>query len=220
MLAEGERQHGIGATIALALILIASYMLMAASGDINSMVYRYGLVPKYIVRGERLYTLLTSMFLHANILHLAANVIMLLVAGGAVERKAGGAKLAAIFFTSGVLGGYAYAVMHPTSSMPAIGASGGVYGLVAAMMLIDPFALTIVGFIPLPAFLGGLVLAGMEVYFIRVGAARYIAHTAHLAGMAAGGLMAIILEPRKVIRGLLVLAATLLVIYYIWKLFL
>ncbi|RLG55643.1 MAG: hypothetical protein DRN99_02025 [Thermoproteota archaeon] len=219
MLAERER-HGIGATIALAALLVASYALVAASGEVDAIVYRYGLIPRYVASGRRLHTLLTSMFLHANILHLAANVVMLLIAGGAVERKAGGAKLAVIFFSSGALGGYAYAVMHPTSTMPAIGASGGVYGLVAAMMLIDPFALTIVGFIPLPAFLGGLVLAGMEVYFIKAGAARYIAHTAHLAGMAVGGLMAIVLEPKEAVKGLLVLAATLLVIYYVWKLLL
>ncbi len=216
MLAEGE-QHRIGATIALALLLVASYVLVEAEGGASRLAYRYGLVPRRIVEGRALYTLLTSMFLHANILHLAANTIMLLIAGGAVERKAGGAKLAIIFFASGVFGGYAYALTAPTSTTPAIGASGGVYGVIAAMMLIDPFAITLVGFIPLPAFLGGLILAGMEVYFIKVGAAEYIAHTAHAAGMVVGGLMAIVLEPRKAIRGLLVLAATLLVIYYLWR---
>jgi membrane associated rhomboid family serine protease len=86
---------------------------------------------------ERL-TLLTYMFLHGNILHLAGNMLFLWVFGDNVEDAMGHLRFLLFYLLCGVFAGLAHAFMRPVSDVPMIGASGAVAGVIAAYLMLHP----------------------------------------------------------------------------------
>jgi membrane associated rhomboid family serine protease len=72
----------------------------------------------------------TYQFVHANILHLVSNMVMLLIFGAALEAMVGGWVVIALYFIFGVFGGIGYFVLSPNSNIPVIGASAAVSGLI------------------------------------------------------------------------------------------
>jgi membrane associated rhomboid family serine protease len=79
--------------------------------------------------------LVTGGFLHAGILHLAFNMYLLWVLGGALERYAGTARFLAIYFVALLWGSAGALVLSPDSRT--VGASGAVFGLMAALFLLE-----------------------------------------------------------------------------------
>ena len=109
--------------------------------QIDSFVRRWGLVPADLSQGPAaVVTLLTSAFLHIGWLHLVSNVVYLGVFGLPVERRIGGARFAALYLLSAIVGGLAYLVAQPLSQTPAIGASGAIAGVIAAHLVLYPRA--------------------------------------------------------------------------------
>ncbi len=86
---------------------------------------------------ERL-TLLTYMFFHGDILHLAGNMLFLWVFGDNVEDAMGHIKFLIFYLACGVLAGLVHAWMDPSSEIPLIGASGAVAGVIAAYLVLHP----------------------------------------------------------------------------------
>ena len=84
------------------------------------------------------YTLLTYMFLHGDIIHLASNMLFLWVFGDNVEDAMGHAKFLVFYIVCGIAGALAHAYMLPTSALPLIGASGAVAGVIAAYLILHP----------------------------------------------------------------------------------
>jgi membrane associated rhomboid family serine protease len=83
-------------------------------------------------------TLVTSLFLHANLPHLAANLLYLWVFGGLVERTLGRPGFLGLYLLGGVLGGLAQVAAYPSSLVPVMGASGAVAGVMAAHLVLAP----------------------------------------------------------------------------------
>lgn len=77
--------------------------------------------------------LLTSMFLHIGLIHLAANCYMLMVLGGIVEQEFGSVRFALIYLLSGLFGSLASAVLA-TSFKVSAGASGALMGIAGACL--------------------------------------------------------------------------------------
>jgi membrane associated rhomboid family serine protease len=82
-----------------------------------------------ILRGRELHRLVTPMFLHGSIAHLATNMYSLNQAGNDVERIFGPGRFLALYAASGVAGTLASALLSPN---PSLGASGAVFGVVGA----------------------------------------------------------------------------------------
>jgi hypothetical protein len=80
---------------------------------------------------------LTYQFVHANFLHLLSNMAMLFIFGTAVEVMFGGWLLFALYFLFGVFGGLGYFLLSSSSSVPVIGASAAVTGLILFYMLYE-----------------------------------------------------------------------------------
>jgi len=59
--------------------------LFGASASLDETVSIYGMVPYFVLHGQRLYTIFTSMFLHADLIHLGGNMLFLYVFGDNVE---------------------------------------------------------------------------------------------------------------------------------------
>ena len=144
-------------------------------------------------------TLLTYMFFHGDILHIAGNMLFLWVFGDNVEDACGHVRYLVLYLASGICGGLLHVAMQATSDAPLIGASGAVAGVIAAYLVLHPRVQVWViafKFIPLriPAVwvLGGWII--LQVFMLFVRQTGPIAWWAHIGGILAGAVLVVILR--------------------------
>jgi membrane associated rhomboid family serine protease len=85
-----------------------------------------------------LLTLVSSLFLHAGVLHIAGNMLYLLVFGPAVEWRLGHARFLGFYVAAGVIACLATVAMAPQSTVPVIGASGAIAGVLGGYFVLYP----------------------------------------------------------------------------------
>jgi membrane associated rhomboid family serine protease len=167
----------------------------------TQLIKTYGLVPEQIMRGENLLSLITSMFLHADIIHLGLNMFFLLVSGDAVERELGSARFLVLYIAFGVIAGLFHSYLNSASAIPAIGASGAIFGVLAALAILFPFRwlIKLFGFIPIPmpAILFVFITILTETAYVSSGIIESVAHTAHVGGFLAGIFLTLLFIPKK-----------------------
>jgi membrane associated rhomboid family serine protease len=195
------------------LLFIQLYLAILPLEEAMRLYEVYSLTPVKLVRGLNPESLVVHMFLHGSWLHLALNSIALLGAGGIVERELGALRCAAIYLSSGIVSGLVHALFNPGSEMPLVGASGAIFGLIAVLFLLMPFKITCVLFIPLPAFIVGVILSAAEFSSLWLGIKGPVAHDVHVTGLVYGSLCAFLIDSKRALRGLLVAVATLILIY-------
>jgi len=162
---------------------------------------KYGLIPVRIMEDKSLFTLVTSMFLHLDILHLGMNMLFLLISGYGCERAMGSSRFLVFYLACGILSGLFHVYMNQTSSVPTIGASGAIFGVLAAFAILFPFRwlITLFGLIPvpIPAIILVFLMVLAETAYVASGEVPNIAHTAHLGGFLAGVFLTLLFGPRK-----------------------
>jgi len=179
-------------------IFIASYF----SGSFEGIVGSYGMKPALVLKGKELYTIFTSMFLHGGFLHIFGNMLYLWIFGDNLEDALGRPKFLLFYFLSGIVAGLAhafYVIGDPiASTLPTIGASGAISGVLGAYIVLYPRARVITavmysGIIMIPAifFLGfWFLLQVLSVSFSWVaGGSSGVAYWAHIGGFVAGAVM-------------------------------
>jgi len=147
---------------------------------------------------ERL-TLLSYMFFHGDVLHLAGNMLFLWVFGDNVEDALGHVKFLFFYLACGVAGGLLHAWIEPTSAVPLIGASGAVAGVIAAYLMLHPrvrvwvLALKAIPLRISAAFaLGIWILIQIVMVFLpQVGPTAW---WAHIGGLLAGAVLVVFLR--------------------------
>src|SRR4030067_2377409 len=100
----------------------------------NSMIYQWGQVGDAVINGGAYYQLLTSMFIHASIVHLAGNMIFLLVFGLRGEEMFSLPEYLTIYFLGG-LAGNMLSVLFLDWTVPSVGASGAIFALFGAPII-------------------------------------------------------------------------------------
>ena len=123
--------------VATAVIFVICAALLAwcmLSGQREEILSAYGLSREGILAGEY-YRFFTCMFLHAGLLHLASNSIYLYYFGVRAERLLGTGKFLVLYLVSGLCGGV-FSVLFSGNAGVSIGASGAIYGLLGAMLLL------------------------------------------------------------------------------------
>ena len=85
-------------------------------------------------------TLLTSMFMHGGILHIAGNMLFLWIFGNNIEDSMGRGRFLLFYVLAGLIAVYAQALIDPDSTVPTIGASGAVAGVLGGYALLHPRA--------------------------------------------------------------------------------
>jgi membrane associated rhomboid family serine protease len=144
-------------------------------------------------------SLVTSQFLHADIWHLAFNMLFLWVFGNNVEDRLGRVRFLPFYLICGALAGLAQAVWDADSPVPLIGASGAISGILGAYLVLFPrvgiwtVVLPLV-FLPfrLPAWLWlGIYFALQFLFLGDMGAGDDggVAYLAHIGGFVAGALL-------------------------------
>ncbi|MGD2066818.1 MAG: rhomboid family intramembrane serine protease [Candidatus Bathyarchaeota archaeon] len=167
----------------------------------NQLILKYGLVPEQVLRGENLLSLVTSMFLHADIIHIGMNMFFLLVSGDSVERELGNIRFMVLYLAFGIIAGLFHAYLTTATAIPTIGASGAIFGVLAAFAILFPFRwlLKIFGLIPvpMPALLFVFITILSETAYVSSGTVENVAHTAHVGGFLAGIFLTLLLVPKK-----------------------
>ncbi|MFC4243992.1 rhomboid family intramembrane serine protease [Gryllotalpicola reticulitermitis] len=134
--------------------------------------------------------LLTSVFLHANILHIALNMYTLWIFGQILEPAVGKWRYLVLFLISGVAGSVGMLVLAPTTS--AVGASGAIFGMFGALVVIQrklggPIRQLVV-----------LIVINLALGFFPIFGGA-IAWQAHVGGLAGGLLVGLVLtETRRI----------------------
>ncbi len=135
------------------------------------------------------WTLVTSMFLHANILHIFINMWVLFMFGMVVEQRIGTKRFVFIYMVSGILASIASSLIYPA----ALGASGAIMGILGVAIILMPDLRVILVIIPMSLRTAGIILALSDIFGILPG----VAHAAHLAGLASGLLYGLLLKDKR-----------------------
>jgi membrane associated rhomboid family serine protease len=157
----------------------------------------------------------TSLFLHVSASHLFFNMLGLYFFGKVVEEEVDKQWFLSIYFLSGLLGTFAFML---TSIDPVVGASGCVFGIMGAAMLMNPTKRIHLYIFPLPlgvVAVSFVIIETLIVYFqpeALVGVAENVANVAHLGGVITGGVFAFFYDPKRSMKGILVLAICVLLL--------
>ena len=192
-------------TWGLILINFAVYFYLAQNPVMDeNAIAQYAVIPAEITAGRHLGTLITSMFLHANLLHVGGNMLFLWIFGNNVEDRLGEIKFVIIYLASGIAGSLLQIFIDPTSTLPMLGASGAISGILAAYVLYFPRARVLTFIVPfffvtLTAyiFIGyWIALNGLQA-FLNIGVSGGgVAFFAHIGGFVSGLILALLLRPR------------------------
>jgi membrane associated rhomboid family serine protease len=169
---------------------------------VQKLAFNFGIVPAFIVEGVTpegvtlmippVLTLVTYTFLHANWMHLAANMLFLYVLGDNVERAMGHLRFIVFYVVCGVAGGLAHVAMASASGAPLIGASGAISGVVSAYVLLRPTAhvtFLVAGILPITArafWVIALWFAWQVANLVLPLAETNVAYWSHVAGFLTG----------------------------------
>ncbi len=131
------------------------------------------------------WTTITSIFFHADISHLFFNMFALFIFGIYLEPRVSTKQFLVLFFLAGFLGNIAYWMTAPYGAIPAVGASGAIYGIMAMLAVLYPGLVVYIGFAPMPIIFAAVLWFILEFTGILFPSSN-IAHQAHLAGLLAG----------------------------------
>ncbi len=158
---------------------VAMFLFQAASG--GSVATLLAFVPANALQMP--WTIITSLFLHANPTHLFFNMWALFIFGPLLERTIGTSKFLALYLISGIVGNVGFALFYPATTA-GIGASGAIYGVIGALAVILPNLMILVFFIPMPMWMAAIAWAVIE--FVSSLSPTPIANLVHLTGLAFG----------------------------------
>lgn len=149
-----------------------------------------------------LVTIFTSMFLHANIMHIAGNMLFLMVFGSGVEEAIGSVRFALYYLAWGVAAAAAQVYVDPTTSVPTLGASGAIGGVLGAYFLLFP-GNKIEILLPILAFwsieVSAWLLLGLWFLWQILAPQDGVANWSHIGGFLAGMLTVLILGGRTAV---------------------
>ena len=205
-------------TRALLIANLAAFLWEFKQGSgLEAFLYHYGVVPSHwfvstasdFLDWPRLFaTLVTSQFLHGGLLHLAANMLYLWIFADNVEDRLGHGRFFLLYVGSGIAAAVAQLLLSPHSSVPMVGASGAIAGVLGAYLLMFPSA-RIVTLIPLGFFWETVQLPAflfLGLWFVlqwvqglstigQVADVGGVAFWAHIGGFAAGMIGAAVFRP-------------------------
>ncbi len=171
-------------------------------------VSTFGLIPAHLFGAESpppleasippILTLLTSMFLHGGWAHLFLNMLVLWSFGRVLEPEIGRWRFAALYFAAGIAGGLAHAILAANSTVPVIGASGAIAGILGAAVVAHPRMRVLLIFIPMPLYVGVLLIGLLHAVLLIGGWGTGIALWAHAGGFLGGLIAYRIIIPRRI----------------------
>jgi len=203
--------------ILIGLNIVVFLTLLSMGSRAEVWVATFGAVPARLLQTpnvSQLSTLFTSMFLHSGWAHLIGNMLALYIFGDNVEDRLGSGRYLLFYLICGLVAAIAHIAVNPNSSVPTVGASGAISGVLAAYLLFYSSARVITliplfifpWFVEIPAivFIGFWFLSQLFNGFLSVFAGTQafggVAWWAHVGGFIAGLILAPILGYRRYVR--------------------
>ncbi len=229
---ENEPGHG-PAIVSLVLIGInvLVFLLLQDLGSNETFTYGWSAIPREITTGRDLLqaqlitvdgqqfrvpqapgpdpiqlTLVTSMFMHADLLHLGGNMVFLWVFGDNVEHRAGRILFLVAYLGAGLVGSLAQVLSSADSPIPTLGASGAISGVLGPYIVLFPGnRVTVFMFrflTQVPALVAICIWIAFQLFanFTTPAGAGGVAYLAHIGGFVAGavaGLLFRAIPPRS-----------------------
>ena len=196
------------ALIAVNVLVFLNYLpLFAEPRALELFFLTWGKVPALVAQGDQLHTLVTSQFIHGGWLHLGSNMLFLWIFGDNVEDEWGHVPFLLFYLACGVAAALLQLVTAPDSTIPMVGASGAIAGVLGGYLVMFPrarvdmflFLVIYVRIIPLPAW----VMLGVWFLLQILGGLAApadiggVAYWAHAGGFVAGALLMLPLWLRR-----------------------
>jgi membrane associated rhomboid family serine protease len=174
----------------LLIINFAVFLIANLVPDIGKYIYYYGSVlPESFVNMIQIWRVITYQFLHGSVMHLAFNLLVLYFMGPFVERAWGSRVFLKFYLICGAAGGIVYtflALLHILPVGVMVGASGAIYGLMAALAVMAPhMRILLWGVIPMTMIRLVILMVIVSLLFIAIGH-NAGGEAAHLSGLAMG----------------------------------
>jgi len=211
-------------TVAIIAVNVAVYFYQGSlsSAGLGRFFMEYGVIPANVVRigtwllsgrwafaAQALGTLVTSMFVHGGLLHLGGNMLYLWVFGDNIEDRLGSGRYLLFYLLTGIIATLTHAATDLGSTIPLIGASGAIAGILGAYLITFPGS-RVLTLVPLFFFLHMVEIPAMiflAFWFIlqvfngvgslSPGAVESTAWWAHIGGFASGMLLIRLMGGRR-----------------------
>lgn len=181
------------------------FVLFQGLGGNDAFTYAYSLVPKEVMTGIDVttpplqptpsiyFTLLSSMFMHGDIMHIFGNMLFLWIFADNIENRIGHIRFAIFYLICGFAAAFGQIFMDSGSVVPMLGASGAISGVLGGYLLLFPnkqvraimfnFVMTTVpAIVAVGLWIGYQLLMG----YLNRGAGGGVAYAAHIGGFFAG----------------------------------
>ncbi len=172
----------------LLLANIAIFVLQFLAPALNEiLIFYFGLIPRLAFQKLFIWQFVSYMFLHGGFSHIFFNMFALWMFGVELERTWGTREFLKFYFLTGIVAGISTAAFSWGSMIPTIGASGAIYGILAAYALFFPDRYVYLYFLfPIKMKYLAVILGLLEFISAYNQSQTGIAHVAHLGGMLVG----------------------------------
>lgn len=186
-------------------VAIYLYQDMLPAADSRRFLLAFGLTPaNYFMGLEAGYRgvilpawlpLFTHMLLHGGFWHLFLNMVALLSFGPQIERAIGPLRMAALFIVGGLAAAFAEIYLTADTWIVMIGASGAIFAVIAAYVMLWPTGWLYLFVIAMPGWVWVLVVIALHVALGWIWPVQGIAWYAHMGGLVAGAALIVVLRP-------------------------
>ncbi len=182
----------------IALNILVFMFQLTAQSDSKTVLFAFGAIPHNLISHDSIQpipawmTLFTSMFMHGGFFHIFGNMLYLWIFGNNIEDVLGHGKFVIFYLFCGIIAALSHTITNPSSTIPMVGASGAVSGVLGAYLILYPHArihtiiflgffvqtvripaLIVIGFWAIIQVVNGLVASGVNqggvAWFAHVG---------------------------------------------------
>ena len=194
-------------TTGIIILNVFVFLLELAGGD--EFVKQWSVIPADIVAGRHWITILTAMFMHGGFVHILGNMVFLWAFGPELEDAMGRMRYFTFYLLSGITASLAQIAVMPSSTVPNLGASGAIAGVMGAFLVTYPRdqirTVLLLGIFTRVTMIPAALLIGLWFLiqlFDGVGAVAQVqtggvAYMAHVGGFIFGALAGRFFEPKR-----------------------
>ncbi len=161
------------------ILIVANFLLFVATTIVPGLLFLLGLQPVNFLHSP--WTIVTNLFIHADMWHIIANMLTLYFYGTYLAQLIGESKFLIVYFGGGILGNILFILLAP-SLLTVIGASGAIFALGGTLAVMRPELRVFIFPIPVPVYLWIAVIGG----FFILSFFQNVAWQVHLGGLIFG----------------------------------
>jgi len=206
-LSDASRRPSRFPVVTTAIIIANGFVFVLELTGGEPFVMQWAEIPATIVAGHHWVTILTAMFMHAGWMHILGNMVFLWAFGPEIEDAMGRPRYLAFYLLSGLAASLAQTAILPSSTVPNLGASGAIAGVMGAFLITYPHdrirTLLVFGWFTRIALIPAALLIGLWFLiqlFSQVGAVADVdagggvAYAAHVGGFIFGAVTGRVFE--------------------------